>query len=55
MLVKLPLLTKIVYHINLIKTGLNRDKLKCVVPENIHTTPREGIGFSRGEGRGQFA
>ena len=23
----------------------------CVVPENIHTTPTEGIGFSRG-GRG---
>ena len=24
--------------------------LYFVVPENIHTTPTEGIGFSRGEG-----
>ena len=23
-----------------------------MVPENIHTTPTEGIGFSRGEGGG---
>ena len=28
---------------------------QCVVPENIHTTPMEGIRFSRRGGVGQFA
>ena len=28
--------------------------VNCVVPENIHTTPTEGIGFSSWGG-GQFA
>ena len=26
--------------------------LYCVVPEDIHTTPAEGIGFSMGNGGG---
>ena len=27
-------------------------KMKCVVPENIHTPTMEGIGNSEGEGEG---
>ena len=30
--------------------GSWQDLNQCVVPENIHTTPTEGIRFSRGEG-----
>ena len=33
---------------------LKTRRLNCVVPENIHTPPRKGSEFSRGEG-GQFA
>ena len=29
---------------------VDKDKTQCVVPENIHTPPTEGIGLSRGEG-----
>ena len=29
--------------------------LQCVVPENIHTPPTEGIGISRGVGGGSKA
>ena len=28
--------------------------LHCVVPENIHTSPTEGIGNSRGVGEGSM-
>ena len=31
-------------------TFYNASILQCVVPENIHTPPTEGIGISRGVG-----
>ena len=34
----------------LVQKARTKQDMNCVVPENIHTTPTEGIPFSRGEG-----